>query len=254
MRILIFLCFFLQIPFTQAALPEGIWYADQVVPDDGSYGPYYKGWLFISEKEIDQITVLGDHYAKTKFQIASNNDTSAEIRDPEVGTPRKVFFQQQNDTLVFGFQEGKGPQYRKVARAPEFKTPPSFHPRIQVSSKWCVDQDCVELWHSDYQSERLCNLSEGFLPGGSWVYRGPEEFVRKYGLELNLTSFSYRLENDGTQLSSFSTSLFLIAKHKTQSNVLMKSGVLLLKEGLLTRLTGDSGDRKVSVEISIHRR
>lgn len=253
MKVFLFLCLLLPVSMAKARLPEGIWYSDQFLADDGSYGVFYRDWLFVSETEIVQLITLGAHYSKTKFPVVSSGEGIAEIRDPESGSVRRIVFTQEKDILTLSFGASAPTKYQRKLAGPEIGTQPDSHPRIQVASKWCVDQDCVDILYSEYQSEHLCNLNAGFKPSVTWNFEGPTQFIENYGIDMDVMAFSYRLKNDGSRLSSFSTSLFFTVASKTQSTILKKSGVLTLQEGLLTRLTGTFENHKLSVEFSIRR-
>ncbi|WP_413288462.1 hypothetical protein [Bdellovibrio sp. HCB337] len=234
-----------------AAVPTGFWFAENIVPDDGAYGAYYKSWLVFSETHLDQIITLGAHYDKKKFVITGSDQKSADIFDPEDQSTRKLSYQVNGDTLVACFGQGGCQTFVRSLVGPVFGVPPQIYPRIQVVSTWCVEQDCESLTYSEHQSESLFNLYEGFKPAVFRKYPGPVLLASRYGLQLSLMAFSYRFENDGSKLSSFATSLFFMAEDQTQGAILKKSGVLRLKDGVLTSLEGIFNSKKVSVEFAI---
>jgi hypothetical protein len=63
-------------------------------------------------------------------------------------------------------------------------------------------------------------------------------------LKMNALVYSHRLDNNG-KLSSYSTLAYL---QTGDSNTIAKSGVVRLKEGLLTTVGGNFENKNISVE------
>jgi hypothetical protein len=234
----LFLC-----PLAMATMPTGIWLNKNLVADDGGYGKYYQGWLFISDNNIDQLTTLGAHYDKVKFSIVSDNGKSVRLFDPEEVETKDFTYELNENTLNLCSSEDACIAYERTNEKPMTDDPPRSFPKIRLSAKWCVDQDCETIQYSENQSEFLYNLNSSFKTT-YWQYVAPESLMQKYALKMNALVYSYRLDNSG-KLSSYSTLAYL---QTGDANTIAKSGVVRLKEGLLTTVGGNFENKNISVE------
>lgn len=249
--------FFLGISFilfaqiSNAQLPVGRWLNPQLTQDDGAFGKYYKGWLFVSEENtIDQIITLGMHYDKTKLQILSDNGKSVRVFDKNENEESEITYQHAGDTLKMCTASGACTTYQRTLEKPTTDPAPASYPSIQISTKWCIDSDCETVLFNGIASEMLYNLNEGFKPV-VWEYNAPESLFARHGILLHVVSYSYRFSNNSSDLSAFKTSLLFVAQQGNMSDIVARSGALDLHEGPLSLLQGDFQGHRISLDFSI---
>ena len=252
MRYLLCLSFIFLSQFAQAQLPEGRWLNPQLTQDDGAFGKYYQGWLIISDGNIDQIITMGMHYDKVKLQILSDDGHRLQLFDKNENSHSEVDYQVTGDTLKMCQVSGACTTYQRTLEKPTTDPAPETYPRIHISTKWCVDADCESVVFDGVASEMLYNLREGFKPV-FWQYLAPETLMARYGIHLSVMSYSYRFSNNSSDLSSFMTSLSLVAEQDRSTEIIARSGALTLKEGLLSSLQGRFQNHAISLEFSLEK-
>ncbi|MFS4458038.1 hypothetical protein [Bdellovibrio sp. HCB2-146] len=233
-----------------AQIPKGTWLSENLVPDDGGYGKFYRGWLIVGESSLDQIITLGMHYDKTKLQILSDKAGILEVFDPNEKQKMKLTYQEVNNSLQVCTEGTNCLTYQRSTEKPPTDPAPHSYPRIRLSARWCVSQDCIVIRYSDWQSEMMYNLNSDFK-SAHWRYAGPTEFISKYNLNLSANSYSYRFNNDTSQLSSFMTSIYVVNEENSIIENLARSGVVNLKEGMLTQMQGQKDSLHVQVQFFI---
>ena len=254
MRFILGLSFILIAQIANAELPLGRWLNPQLTQDDGAFSKYYKGWLIISESQtIDQIITMGMHYDKTKLQILSDDGKNVRVFDPNENEESAIAYEHNGDTLKMCTRSGVCTTYQRTLEKPPTDPAPAAYPEIQLTTKWCVDGDCETRDFDGIASEMLYNLNEGFKPV-TWEYQAPEALFLRHGIRLNIISYSYRFSNDSSVLSSFKTSLLLVAQQGNNSDIVARSGALDLREGTLSILQADYQGHKISLKFSLFKK
>ena len=251
MRFVLGISFILFAQISYAHLPTGRWLNPQLTQDDGAFGKYYQGWLFVSdENTIDQIITLGMHYDKTKLQILSDNGKVIRVFDKNENDESEISYQHIGDSLKMCPASGACTTYQRTLEKPTTDPAPASYPSIRISTKWCVDGDCETIHFEGIASEMLYNLNEGFKPS-VWEYKAPENLFARHGIRLHVVSYSYRFSNNSSDLSAFKTSLVLVAQQGVTSDIVARSGALELHEGPLTSLQAVFQDHRISLDFFI---
>ncbi|MNL16270.1 hypothetical protein D3C87_1373020 [compost metagenome] len=251
MRLILGISFILFAQISTAQLPVGHWLNPQLTQDDGAFGKYYKGWLIVSDdKSIDQITTMGMHYDKTKLQILSDDGNKVRLFDKNENVETEITYEVTGNNLKMCPLNGGCTTYQQTLEKPATDPAPASYPRIQISTNWCIDNDCELVTFDGIASEMLYNLNEGFKPV-FWQYAAPESLFARHGIRLHVLSYSYRFSNNSADLSSFMTSLILVAEQERNSDVIARSGALVLRKGPLSRLSATFQKHKISLDFSI---
>jgi hypothetical protein len=251
MRFILGLSFILFAQISQAQLPVGRWLNPQLTQDDGAFGKYYKGWLIVStDQTIDQIITMGMHYDKAKLQILSDDGKVVRVFDQSENTETEISYQVTGNTLEMCPLEGACTIYQRTLEKPTTDPAPASYPQIQISTKWCIDNDCESILFDGIASEMLYNLNEGFKPV-FWQYDAPEILLARHGIRLQVLSYSYRFSNNSSDLSSFMTSLLLLAQQGSNSDFIAQSGALVLRDGPLSRLQASFQGHEISLDFFI---
>ena len=253
MRLLLCLSLILFAQISTAQLPEGRWLNPQLTQDDGAFGKYYQGWLIISDQMIDQITTLGMHYDKIKYQILSDDGSTLRILDKTENVESELKYTTAGNLLTMCSSSNSCTTYHRTLEKPITEPAPSTYPKIHITTKWCIESDCESVTFKGIASEMLYNLNEGFSPV-FWQYAAPQQLQTRHGIRLHVLSYSYRFNNNSSDLSSFMTSLILRAESGAPSiNILARSGALNLKPGPLSQLEGTFENQKITVDFSIEK-
>lgn len=251
MRFILSISFILFAPASYAQLPVGRWLNPQLTQDDGAFGKYYKGWLIVSaDKSIDQIITMGMHYDKTKLQILSDDGNKVRVFDTNENVETEIAYEVTGQALKMCPVDGGCTTYQRTLEKPATDPAPASYPRIQISTNWCIDNDCEQVTFDGIASEMLYNLNEGFKPV-FWQYAAPETLLARHGIRLNVLSYSYRFSNNSSEISSFRTSLLLVAEQDNKSDIVARSGALVLREGPLSQLSATFQKHKITLEFSI---
>lgn len=232
--------------------PAGVWHAASVTADDGRWGKYYQSWLTVSEDSIDQFYTLGAHYIKTKYAINKIEGSRYYVYNNSEREHMVLTITNNQDTLIFCLNETACTEYQSATALPEFNEAEPGFPSVTLTSKWCVDEDCMTMTHLPVESEMLFNLYTKPQPH-NFAFWGPQELSDRYDIDIGVYSMSFRLSNDMTRLDSFASSLSLMGGGFERGGILAKSGVFVLKDGELVTLTGHDGNHQVTVTFWLHR-
>jgi hypothetical protein len=251
MRFILAISFILFAQISYAQLPVGRWLNPQLAQDDGAFGKYYKGWLIVSsDQTIDQIITMGMHYDKIKLQILADNGKTLRVFDKNENAEIEFSYEVTGDTLKMCLLEGACTTYQRTLEKPITDSAPATYPQIQIATKWCVDSDCESIAYTGIPSEMLYNLNEGFKPV-SWQYEAPASLFVRHGIRLHVLSYSYRFSNNSSDLSSFMTSLMLVAQQESNSDIIARSGAVTLHEGPLSSLQATFQGHQISLDFTL---